>query len=196
VEVSPGDRRRAHAASQEAQPEPAEQRFGSDFDSRDGEGAVQQGELDVAYPCEALAGEIDDLRVENMALEQQLVLGETGGFRPRSPAKTDPRRVERSDAFPWNVDEPPSSQTNPQAHDTGVWLEPHDEVGEAADRGSLRVCDFLAESLGEPKHGLPGLRAAAQRRAEDSGPGVDRYAAGGEGEDGTDDQAGDHGRRP
>jgi hypothetical protein len=181
-------------ASQEGQPEPAEQRFGADFDSRDGERAVPQGELDVAYPCEALASEIDDLRVENMALEQQLVLAESGGLRPRQPAKTDPCRIERSDVLPWNVNEPPSSQTNPQAHDTGLGLEPHNEVVEAADRGSLCVCDFLAETLGEPKHGLPGLRAAAQRRAEDSGPGVDRYAAGREGEDRVEVELGDNGQ--
>lgn len=54
---------------QEVQPKPPEEWLHPDFDPCDGERPPLQDELDVAHPSQTLALEIDDLRVEDMALE-------------------------------------------------------------------------------------------------------------------------------
>jgi hypothetical protein len=122
------------------------------------------------------------------------MLGETEGLRHGLRAEADSCGVERLDALPGNVGYPSSSQLDPQADHLGMGLEPHDEVHEMADCGSLGICNVVAENLREPKHRLPGLHAIARPRAGDADTGIDRDTAGREGEDRVQVELGDRGQ--
>lgn len=108
------------------------------------------------------------------------MLGQPGGLRACSRAEAHPCPVERRDVTPEDVGHSRPSGTNPQPNDFRIRLELYDEVDKAADRGSLPICDLLADNLGKPKHPLPGLHAAARGQGGYSQASINRHAAGGE----------------
>ena len=72
---------------EKVQSESAKQRRYSDLNSPDRENSLVQHELDVGDPCQALAGQIDDLRVEHVPCEQELVIGQGRGSSPLPPGR-------------------------------------------------------------------------------------------------------------
>jgi hypothetical protein len=84
VHIGPVDPVRPEPPREPSQTEPVEGRPGPDGHALDREGAAVEIELDLPDPRDPLPGQVDDLGVENVALEKELVLAEASRLQPCS----------------------------------------------------------------------------------------------------------------
>ncbi len=96
MQVAPVDRFASRVPRQPTQPEPTKERRRTDVDCDEPEHSVALGELDVGHAPNAPACDVDDLRVEHVAVEEQRV-----GVPRVSLAGSHPRAwLERLDECP------------------------------------------------------------------------------------------------
>ena len=155
VQLAPGKGAAREAARKPAQPEPAQERAAAHIDAGHHELAVLALQVHVASAYEPTPGDIDNLRVHEVAEQEQLVLR---GLRAAvelcgDPAKDDTGPLEVRDVVPRQRESlaPPGANDEPR----NAWCrapEPRCEVRHDPDAHIRGIEDVLSQVVGERQH--------------------------------------------
>jgi hypothetical protein len=165
VHVLPVDVPRRNAAAEAPgegaegsfEPEPAHQAGGPDVDRDDVERALDLVQAHIVDPDDLAPLDVDDLLVQQVALEQDLVgaLAELAHV-DREDAQLRAARVHVRDRRPGQEDPAPVGDDDQAGHGRVAVADRDDQVGNLADRLARRIADGPADALAQEEHGHLG----------------------------------------
>src|SRR4029450_6227005 len=119
---------RMSPARQAPKPEATKKWLCPDLDGGNGEGPAFEGELEITDTRQALAAAIDDLRIQDVACQQELVMRERGIGQFGCARERDSATVECRDRMTRDIGDAPLSAAYPQTNDAWMRIEANDEV--------------------------------------------------------------------
>ena len=139
-----------------------EQRARSHLDADDLEDPVRQREADVGHPRETLAGDVEHLRVEHVAFEQELVVGGSSARNDTRRAELDAVLVDGAHVGPADVGRRTAGCPHDHSRDDrGGVVEPDAEVGDRPDAVPVAVDDRAPDEAAE-LHPAPRQRRGGE----------------------------------
>ena len=164
VDRAPGDRVLEEALREPPEADAPEHRAQSHFDADGLEEPVRLSEAHVGHPRETLAGEVEHLRVEHVASEQQLVVAAARARNDPGRAELDAVLVDGAHIGPFDVGRrAPGCPYDDSRDDRGGIGESDAEVGDRPHAVSVAVDDRSPDEAAE-LHPLPVSDAAARSR--------------------------------
>ena len=162
VQLAPGKGAAGEATCKPTQPEPAQERSAAHIDASHHELTVLALQVHVARADDSASGDIDNLRVHEVAEQEQLVLR---GLRAAVElcgdlTKDDTGPLEIGNVVPRERESLAPPGANDEPRNTRCRApEPRREVCHDADAHIRRIEDVLSQVVGERQHSRGGLTA-------------------------------------
>ena len=173
MQVGPPDDIRAGTSREAVQTQPPEHSAEADLDTHQLDAvAARAGQHDVGHPGDALTDDVDDLRVQHIALQQDLVRFQCGVDRTDGESgiglQHHPAALKASHRFPGHEQigrVAPAHQQSRDQERAGLLAEVHRQVADTSDGRATGRAHLLAGDPAEQLHvssmpeTLPGVSA-------------------------------------